>query len=115
LESKNKDGETEEGLIRSVPRDILAWLLMVFGLGFLMREAYLRYTGERSSLEPLYWYLFVEHRAISMPIIVLTLVTALLVDHIRAKRNPQPTLGLLSKVVALCAIALAGYISINGI
>lgn len=111
----NKDREPEEASFCGLLRGLLAWLLMIFCLGFLMREVYLRYTGVRFSLDPLYWYLFVEHRAISMPIIVLTLVTALLVDHIHAKRNPQPTLGLLSKVVALCAIALAGYISINGI
>ena len=115
MKSINPDDKAEETPLRSLLRSSMAWLFMVFCLGFLMREAYLRYTGERSSLEPLYWYLFVEHRAISMPIIVLTLVTALLVDHIHAKRNPQPTLGLLSKVVALCAIALAGYISIHGI
>ncbi|MFS2036306.1 hypothetical protein ACEN8I_19950 [Polaromonas sp. CT11-55] len=111
----NKDSETEESPIRSVLRSSMAWLFLVFCLGFLIREAYLRYTGERSSLEPLYWYLFVEHRAISMPIVVLVLITALLVEHIRANRNPGTRLGLLSKIVALCAIALAGYISINGI
>jgi hypothetical protein len=107
----NKDS----GPIRSVLRSGMTWLLMIFFLGFLMREAYLRYTGERSSLEPLYWYLFVEHRAISMPVIVVALVTALLVEHIRANRNPGPRLGFFSKIVALCALALAGYISINGI
>lgn len=111
----NKGSETEEGPIRSVLRSSMAWLLMIFCLGFLVREVYLRYTGVRFSLDPLYWYLFVEHRAISMPIIVVALATALLADHIRTKRNPGSTLGLFSKVVALCAIALAGYISINGI
>ena len=50
-----------------------------------------------------------------MPLIVVALVTALLVNHIRAKRNPEFKLGLLSKAVALCAIALASYISIHGI
>lgn len=111
----NKDDEPEDTPVRGVLRSSMAWLFMVLGLGFLMREVYLRYTGERSSLDPLYWYLFVEHRAISMPVIVVALVTALLVDHIRAKRDPGTKLGFFSKIVALFAIALAGYISINGI
>lgn len=111
----NKDSEAEEGTIRSILRGSMAWLFMVSGLGFLMREAYLRYTGEPFSLDALYWYLFVEHRAISMPTIVVAMVTALLVDHIRAKLNPGRKLRFFWKIVALFAIALAGYISINGI
>jgi len=115
LESINKDSESEEGLIRSVLRSRITWIFVVFGLGHLMREVYLRYTGEPLSKDVIYGYLFVEHHAISMPVIVVAMVTALLVDHIRARRNPALKLRLFWKVVALFAIALGGYISINGI
>lgn len=114
MKSIDPDDEPKEAPACGVLRSSMAWLFMVLGLGFLTREVYLRYTGDRSSLDPLYWYLFVEHRAISMPIVVAVLVTALLVDHIRTKRNAGSKLGFFSKIVALCTIAVAGYISING-
>ena len=115
MESIDKDSDPEEWLIRSVLRSRMTWLFLVFGLGYLVREAYLRYTGEPFSMDALYGYLFVEHRAISMPLIVVAMVTALLVDHLRARRNPGPRLRLFWKIVALFAIALAGYISMHGI
>jgi len=111
----NQDSEPVEGRFRSVLRSGLTWLFLVSSLGFMAWEIYLRYTEGRSSLEPVYWYLFVEHRAISMPIIAAAMVAALLVNHIREKRNPGRKLSILSKVVALFAIVLAGYISIHGI
>lgn len=65
--------------------------------------------------EPLYWYLFVEHHAISMPIIAAAIACALLYDQMRAKHTPDRRLRLFWKVVALFAMALAGYFAINGI
>jgi len=111
----NQDSKPVEDSFGSVLRSGLTWLFLVSTLGFMAREIYLRYTEGRSSLDAVYWYLFVEHRAISMPVIVVAMITALLVDHIRGKRNPGRKLSILSKVVALFAIVLAGYISVHGI
>jgi hypothetical protein len=101
MQFMNKDSEPEEGLMRSVLRSGMMWFFIVFCLGFMTREIYLRYTGNTFALEPLYWYLFVEHQAISMPTIVVVMIAALLVDSIRAKRNPEPKLRLFWKVVGL--------------
>jgi hypothetical protein len=115
MESMNKGSEPEEGLIRSVLRSSMTWIFIVFGLGFMTCEIYLRYTANTFALEPLYWYLFVEKQAISMPTIAVAVIAALLVDSIRAKRNPEPKLRLFWKIAAFFAIAFAGYIAIHGI
>ncbi|WP_431095311.1 hypothetical protein [Polaromonas aquatica] len=115
MESMHKDSEPEEGRIRSVLRSSMTWLFLVLGVGFMTCEIYLRYTANTFALEPLYWYLFVEHQAISMPTIVLAMIAALLAGSMRAKRNPESKLRLLWKVAALFAIAFAGYIAIHGI
>ncbi|MFS2036310.1 hypothetical protein ACEN8I_19970 [Polaromonas sp. CT11-55] len=111
----NQDSKPVEDSFGSVLRSGLTWFFLVSSLGLMAWEIYLRYTEGSSSLYPVYGYFFVEHRAISMPVIVVAMITALLVDHIRGKRDPGRKLTLLSKVVALFAIALAGYISIQGI
>lgn len=111
----NKDSELEEGRVRILLRNGAEWIFLILSLGYGAWELYLRHTEGTFALEPLYRYLFVEHHAISMPIIVVTMVTALLFDRIRTQRDPETKLRLFWKVVAFFAIVLAAYFAINGI
>jgi|GEM_PF-1063310 len=106
-----------KAMASGVVRDSMEWILLALCFGLIAWEIYLRLSGGSFSLEPLYWYLFVEHRAIAMPVIAVVMVVALLFDHQRAKRHrsSEPRLRTFWKVVAFFAIAFATYIAINGI
>lgn len=111
----NNDSNPKKVEFPTALRNGATWVFMALGLAYGAWEFYQPPPEGKFALEPLYGYLFVEHHAISMPIIVVAIACALLFDQMRAKRTPERRLRLFWKVVAFFAMALAGYFAINGI